>query len=166
MGRITTSLFLASLTLAGSCASDPVAPDEEEGLCRNAAGEFALFGCAVITGTVTDTAGRPLPHVRVVFDSEELCCGSGLWRTEEDGRFTMTIDLWVGELRPVRGDVRAACLPRRSSPQDPFPPPISESTPVTLEFAPPRTAPDTTRFAFSLPVAPVDPFGREPCRDS
>lgn len=45
--------------------SDP--SEDPSPACRQAADEFATFGCAVLAGQVTDTADHPLTDVRVNF---------------------------------------------------------------------------------------------------
>jgi hypothetical protein len=62
--------------------------------CRQAAGEFTTFGCAVLAGQVTDTAGHPLTDVTVNFRALRQYSSTQFpFDVGEDGAFRQTSDL-------------------------------------------------------------------------
>ncbi len=96
---------LAALTVA---CSEPVLPGEET-FCTQPGGEFAVYGCAKVTGRVTDTNGQPIADVVVmpVYFTLRCQCDTPLKRTAEDGTFTLTIHDYAGGLDSTSIYVRA-----------------------------------------------------------
>ncbi|HEU4680910.1 MAG TPA: hypothetical protein VFS51_04150 [Gemmatimonadales bacterium] len=83
--------MLAILLVALGC-SDP--SEDLSPACRQAAGEWTTFGCAVLAGQVIDTAGHPVSDVRVNFRALRPYGSTQFpFDVDEDGAFRQTSDL-------------------------------------------------------------------------
>jgi hypothetical protein len=144
--------LLAALVIALGCSG----PSEDStGRCRQAAGEFATFGCAVLAGQVIDTAGRPLTDVVVNFRAlRPYGCTQFPFDVDNSGAFSQTTDL-LSELGLLTDTVTVMVTATAVGSQYPHPTPttyIQDSLAVVLTFRPNGTLPLTTFVQIQLPI--------------
>ena len=127
---------LAALILALGCSS----PSEDStARCRQAAGEFATFGCAVLAGQVIDTAGNALTDILVNFRALRTCdCTQFSVGVNSGGAFSATSDLFR-EPGPFPDTVTVMVTATAIGSQYPQPTPttyVQDSLAAVLTFRP------------------------------
>jgi hypothetical protein len=144
--------LLAALAIALGCSG----PSEDStGRCRQAAGEFGTYGCAVLAGQVIDTAGRPLTDVSVNFRALRTCsCTQFPFAVDNDGAFSETSHL-LSELGSFPDTMTVMVTATAIGSQYPQPTPttyITDSIAAVLTFRPNGNFPLTTFVQIQLAV--------------
>jgi hypothetical protein len=147
-----TNPLLAALVITLGCSG----PSEDStSRCRQAAGEFATYGCAVLAGQVVDNAGRPLTDVSVNFRALRTCsCTQFPFAVDNDGAFSDTSHL-LSEPGSFPDTITVMVTATATGSQYPQPTPttyISDSLAAVLTFRPNGTFPLTTFVQIQLPI--------------
>lgn len=115
---------MAALVLLAGCGTTGPDPDT----CRQAGGEFAIAGCAVLAGTVVDSTGAPLGGITLGpgYPAGVDCCTTTYVTSDADGRYSFPIR-WVGV--GFQDSLRIHVVAQR--------PPVGvlDSVPVRVRFA-------------------------------
>jgi hypothetical protein len=130
-------------------------PEDSSPACRQAAGEFATFGCAVLAGQVVDTASHPLTDIRVNFRAlRPYGCTQFPFDVGNDGAFRQTSDL-LSEPGSFPDTITVMVTATAIGSQYPQPTPttfIQDSIAAVLTFSPNGALPIITFVQIQLAI--------------